>query len=93
MTAAEVNYLKLSSLQDRVHVEEGNEERAGKYYNVILDEYRRGLKNGADLKNAEATLLEARNRSVEFKYAFIDTKIKLEREIGLYIETSPHTEN
>ncbi len=29
MTAAEVNYLKMKSLQERVHVEEGNEERLG----------------------------------------------------------------
>ncbi len=93
MTAAEVNYLKLKSLQEQVHVEEGNEERAQKYYSAVLDEYRRGLKNGADLKSAEATLLDARNRAIDFKFAFIDTKIKLERDIGLYVETDVHKEN
>ena len=90
MTDAEVNYLKLNSIQERVHVELDNENRAARFYNAVTDEYKRGLKNGSDLKNAEAALLEARIRSTDFKYAFIDTKNKLERGVGLFIETEPH---
>lgn len=90
MTAAEVNYLKLNTIQERVHVEIDNEQRAEQYYSAVVDEYRRGVKNGMDLKNAETTLLEARVRATDFKYAFIDTKNRLEKEIGLFIETQPH---
>ena len=92
MTEAEVSYLKLGSLQERVHVEEGNEEKAKEYYAAVLEEYRRGLKNGYDLKSAEAYLLEARLRAADFTYEFIDTKNRLERDVGIFIETQPHTE-
>ncbi len=92
MTAAELSYTKLNSLQERVHAEEGNESRAQRYYSAVLDEYRRGLKNGADLKNAEAALLESQVRAAEYKYAFINTKNKLERDIGVFIETESHEE-
>ena len=92
MTEAEVNYLKLGSIQERVHVEEGNEGKAKEYYAAVLEEYRRGLKNGYDLKSAEAYLLEARLRAADFTYEFIDTKNRLERDVGIFIETQPHTE-
>ncbi len=90
MTEAEVNFSKLKSIQERVHVEDGNEERSKKYYTVILAEYRKGLKNGADLKNAEGTLLDSRMRASDLTYQFIDSKIKLEKSIGLFIETEIH---
>jgi multidrug efflux system outer membrane protein len=91
MTEAEVSYLKLGSIQERVHVEEGNEERANGYYRAVLDEYRRGLKNGYDLKNAEQYLLEAKVRAADFTYSFISTKNRLERDVGIFIETQPHS--
>ncbi len=87
MSDAEINYSKLISIQDRVHAEEGNELRAEKYYNVIINEYRQGVKNGADLKAAEELLLSSRIRNAELKYQFIDNKIKLEKSIGLRIDT------
>lgn len=90
MTEAEISYLKLGSIQERVHVEAGNEERASAYYRAILDEYRRGLKNGYDLKNAEQYLLEAKVRAADFTYSFVNTKNKLERDVGIFIETQPH---
>jgi outer membrane protein TolC len=91
MTAAEVNYLKLNSIQERVHFEIDNEKKAVKYYEAVAEEYKRGVKNGLDLKNAEVMLLESRIRATDFKFAFIDTKNRLEKEVGLFIETEAHT--
>lgn len=90
MTEAEVNYSKLISIQERVHVESGNEIRAEKYYKAVVDEYRRGIKNGADIKAAEELLLLSRTRNAEFRYQFIDNKIRLEKSIGLKVDTIDH---
>jgi outer membrane protein TolC len=90
MTEAEISYLKLLSIQDRVHVESGNLDRSNGYYRAVSDEYRRGLKNGYDLKSAEQYLLEAKIRAADFKYQFINTKNRLERDVGIFIQTKPH---
>jgi len=90
MTEAEINYTKLSSIQERIHGEDGNELRAQKYYTSVLSDYRRGVKNGADLKVAEELLLMAKNRRAELRFQFIDTKIRLEKALGLFIETTVH---
>lgn len=91
MSEAEISYSRLRSIQERVHVEEGNEARAEKYYAAVLDEYRRGVKNGADLKVAEDSLLQSRVRASDFKYRFLEDKLRLERAIGFLIETVPHS--
>lgn len=90
MSDAEISYSRLLSIQERVHVEESNEARAEKYYAAVLDEYRRGIKNGADLKVAEDSLLQARIRASDFRYKFLEDKLRLERAIGFLIETIPH---
>ena len=90
MTDAEISYEKLNSIQERIHVEDGNEIRAQIYYTSVLSEYRRGVKNGADLKVAEELLLNSRNRTADLRFQFIDHKIRLEKAIGLFIATGSH---
>lgn len=92
MSDAEVSYSRLKSLEDRIHVEEGNEAKAGVYYRAVLDEYRRGLKNGADLRMAEDLLLQAKGRALDLRYRFVTDKLRLQRAIGFVIETKAHEE-
>ncbi len=93
MSDAEISYGRLKSIEERVHVEERNEANAAIYYKSVLEEYRRGIKNGADLKIAEDTLLQSHLRASDFKYKFLSDKIQLEKAIGLFIETKVHAES
>ena len=93
MSEAEVSYTRLLSLQERVHVEERNQKNASSYYRAVLDEYRRGVKNGVDLKVAEEAFLVAKTRALDFRYRFLSDKIQLERAVGLMIETEVHKDN
>lgn len=86
MTEAEIEYSKLESIQERVHAEEGNEKRAEKYYQAVLEEYRRGIKNGADLRAAEELWLLARVRQSDLRYQYIDKLLKVQKSLGLKID-------
>lgn len=87
MANVENSYNRLRSIEERVDLEEANEDRATKLYNSIWKEYNRGVKTSGDVKDAEEALLDARLRRAEFKWQFIEQKIALEKEIGRSVET------
>ena len=82
VTQMEIAYRKLKATEVRVHLEEQNEERATKYYNSVLSEYKRGVKNSSDLKNAAEGLYNSTLRSEGFKYDFLSQRIELEKALG-----------
>jgi len=83
----EAAYVRLRTIQDRVDVEDQNESRAKRYYDAVIDEYRRGLKNSADVKVAAEMLFETRIRRESFKFDFLKERLELERSLGSPIET------
>lgn len=75
-------FRKISTIQARVDLEEQNEQRAKKYYASVMSEYRRGVKNSADLRNAGDGIYEASLKREGFKYEFLSQRIELERALG-----------
>jgi outer membrane protein TolC len=92
MTEVEVLFSKLKSTAERVDVESENENRAQKYYAAVTGEYKRGIKNGADVKAAEENLLQARLRREELKYEFIADKLSIQKVLGVTVESETHSQ-
>ncbi len=92
LSDTEIGVRRLITIQHRVDLEEQNEERASRYYDAVVAEYRRGIKNSADVKMASDALHEARLRSESFKHDFLDSKIELERAIGTSIDSEVVTQ-
>lgn len=82
VTQTEIAFRKIHTIQARVDLEEENELRARKYYKSVLSEYRRGLKNSADLKVAAEGVFDACLKRETFKYDFLVQRIELERALG-----------
>jgi len=78
----EVAYRKIKAIETKVHLEEENEARAKKYYTSVFSEYKRGVKNSADVRVAAENLFDATLRRESFKYDFVVQKIELERALG-----------
>jgi len=71
---------KLHSIEERVDLEKTNEDRALRLYRLTLSEYSRGVKNSSDVKAAEQSLLDAKNRASGYKNEFLETKLELEKK-------------
>ena len=93
MAGVETTIRKLQSIQQRVDLEEKNEERAQRLYRSTSSEFNRGIKNGADLKAAEQSLLEAKMRRAQLKSDFLETKMGLERLYSIPIKVSEFKDN
>ena len=70
----------------RVHLEAENEARTKKYYKFVFSEYRRGVKNSADVKSAASGLFETSLRKEQFKFEFLSRRLELERALGGPVE-------
>ena len=55
-----------------------------------MSEYRRGVKNSADVKVAAELLFETRARRESYKYDFLKERVDLERAIGKPIAVEVH---
>lgn len=75
-------FRRIATIQARVDLEEQNEQRARKYYTSVISEYRRGVKNSADLRVAADGIYEASLKREGFKYEFLNERITLERALG-----------
>jgi outer membrane protein TolC len=87
MTDTENAYRRISTIQARVDLEQENESRSRKYYASVMNEYRRGVKNSADLRVAADGLFEASLKRESFKFDFLNSRIDLERALGGKVET------
>lgn len=86
-TQAEIAYRRIRAIESRVHLEEQNRARAERYYQSILSEYKRGVKNSVDMRVAADTLLDATLRAESFKYELVTQKLELERILGVPVTT------
>ncbi|MBI4405139.1 MAG: TolC family protein [Deltaproteobacteria bacterium] len=93
MTQMEIAFRKVKTVQSRVDLEEENSERALKYYKSVVSEYKRGVKNSADVKVAAELLYETYLRREGYKYDFLTGKIELERLLGSSVVTEIVTDN
>ncbi len=88
MAEVESGIRKLQSITQRVDIEVSNEARAERLYRSTLAEFGRGVKNGADVKGAEETWLEAKKRRSELKIEFIKAKIAIEKSFQIPVRVS-----
>lgn len=64
---------KLKSLRARLVLEDENLNASGKYYDLTLREYQRGVKNSPDLAGASDRMIEARTKKLELLREFLQT--------------------
>lgn len=94
-TSSEIETLfrKIKAIEARVHLEEQNETRAKKYHKAVIAEYKRGVRNSADVRLAAELLFDSGLRRENFKYEFLTHKLDLERILGgsIAVEAMPET--
>jgi outer membrane protein len=73
---------RLKSLEQRQILEEKSSDQADKYLQLTNSEYRRGIKNSADVSAALALVLSVQLRNLEFRKDWSLTKIKLQSLTG-----------
>lgn len=78
----ETLFRKIKAVEARVHLEEQNEARAKKYHAAVIKEYKRGVRNSADVRLAAELLFDSGLRRENFKYEFLTHKLELERILG-----------
>lgn len=86
----EVEYRRFMTLQNRVDLESQNRERSSSYLKTVMNEYRRGVKNSADLKSASMQILETSMRDLKYRYEAIRQKEVLQKLLGEEIEFEAH---
>lgn len=82
-TEAENLLAKLSTTLSRLEIEEKTLSRSEQYYQITLDEYRRGVKNSPDMVGASERVLNSKIRNLEFRRDFQITKLKLLELVGV----------
>ncbi len=80
-------FRKIETIQARVDLEVKNEERARKFYDTVVSEYRRGVKSSTDIRASADLLFDAGVRHENYKYEFLSEKIEMERALGGTVET------
>lgn len=82
VTDMEIAFRRIKTIQARVDLEEQNAARSDRYYQTVFSEYRRGVKNSADVKVAAEQRYEVHVRREAYKYEFLNEKLALERALG-----------
>ena len=82
----EESFRELKSIEKRVDLELGNKVVSEKYYQAVLQEYKRGFKNSADLSEASDRLFEAKSRQINFKFEFLKQRLAFEKSYGAPIK-------
>jgi outer membrane protein TolC len=76
-------FSELSSLEDRIQLEEKNLQRSESYYKMTISEYKRGLKNSPDVVGASERIMDAKIRNLEFRKEFQITKLRIYELAGI----------
>lgn len=79
----ESSLAKLGSIEERLNLEEKNIERAKKYYEITLNEYKKGVKNSPDVAGAAERLFDAYLRNLEFRKDYFITRLELAEAVGI----------
>lgn len=77
-------FSKLSSLVERLDLEEKTLARSEEYYKITVGEYRRGVKNSPDMVAATERQLDARIRNLEYRRDFYLTRLSIEELVGAF---------
>lgn len=75
-------YARIKAVEARVDLEEKNIERAKRYYDVTLAEYKRGVKNSPDLAGAAERLFDSKLRNLQFRRDFYLARTGVAQAIG-----------
>lgn len=67
----------LTSISERLDLEERTLQRSEEYYQLTLGEYRRGIKNSPDVVTASERLLETRIRNLEYRRDYQLARLRL----------------
>jgi outer membrane protein TolC len=78
----EVAFRNLLVIEKRADLERSILDSANRYYDSVAGEYRRGVKNSADLKAASERATLAETRRVTLDYEAIKLRLAVERLIG-----------
>lgn len=93
MTQLEAAYAKLKAVQERVDIEAENKIKARRFFDVVAGEYKRGVKNSADMRAAAQMLLQVLLRDIQYRAEFFEQKSILEKSIGGAIKISKGSES
>lgn len=74
---AEQIFERLKALEFRISLEEKNHDTAHRYLKTVMDEYRRGVKNSPDLKNATDNVLQSHLREVKLRSEYVEQAASL----------------
>ena len=77
---------KISNILERLNLEEANKLKSENYVKAVTNEFRRGVKNSADLKNAVELLLQIDINAYQLKSEYYKTLYDLQTILGVQIE-------
>ena len=75
-------FSRLTSIRERLDLEEKTLARSEEYYKITVGEYRRGVKNSPDMVGATERLFDARLRNLQYRKEFYLSKLELEALAG-----------
>jgi outer membrane protein TolC len=76
-------FSRLRALETRIELEKTNIDRAERYYDITLSEYKRGVKNSPDLAGAAERFFGARLRVLELKRDSQQARLALAEAVGV----------
>lgn len=77
---------KIGNILSRLSLEDDNRTKTEKYVKAVAEEYRRGVKNSADLKNAAEVLLQSNVKVYELKSEYYKARSELQTILGIQLE-------
>lgn len=83
--AIHMSAARLKTLKSRLALEKRLLERTKGYYDMMLDEYRRGMKNSPDLAEANSRITDLNLSMIESRYTMQSLSTDLEEELGFRI--------
>lgn len=79
MGLAKKHFQILKSIEEQLDLEEKNVRKSKELYQIVSDEYRKGVKGSSDLASAAQLSYQTLVNRMELKHRFIQERIELER--------------
>lgn len=86
LSRAEQLKKRLDIIWSRFEIEDQNRVKADKYFKAVQSEYRRGVKNSADLKSAHSTVLANEVSVLLLKAEYFEIRSELQQILGYEIK-------
>jgi outer membrane protein len=87
VSQVEVLYRKIKSLEMKRELQKNNISHTKKYYQAVVNEYKRGSKNSSDLATAIDQHMHALDNREKLKLEFLEAKLQLEEILGTSVQT------